>query len=362
MELRSTHNYLTDIHTHNTKQSLSNMFYKLARLFFKLDKPKLKLTSLAVAHIARMRYIAIFIDPVKSCNLKCKMCYFSDDKKRPKPTTPIDINNIDKYKTLFKRAAKLQIGCGAEPTIYKHLAELIQKGKEYGIPYIEITTNGQLLNFDNLQKFIDAGLGGMTLSLHGTSRETYEYLMGNASFTKLTSLIKDIKRIKTIHPDFVLRINYTFNNLNIKELSNITQLFEGVKIDVLQIRPIQNMGDTEYSDFNLKDILLNFETLITPIELLCKERNIIYIGPNKENLLRVDKEQDVYSDTIENLTYCYISSDYCYQEDYDIDKDTFSSYHKRKRSLQNILKLLLSRKDKAIKSVETSKKMNYKIK
>ncbi|MDO4672978.1 MAG: hypothetical protein Q4A76_08690, partial [Porphyromonadaceae bacterium] len=134
------------------------------------------------------------------------------------------------------------------------------------------------------------------------------------------------------------------------------------KIDVLQIRPIQNMGDTEYSDFNLKDILLNFETLITPIELLCKERNIIYIGPNKENLLRVDKEQDVYSDTIENLTYCYISSDYCYQEDYDIDKDTFSSYHKRKRSLQNILKLLLSRKDKAIKSVETSKKMNYKIK
>lgn len=85
------------------------MFYKLARLFFKLDKPKLKLTSLAVAHIAHMRYIAIFIDPVKSCNLKCKMCYFSDDKKRPKPTTPIDINNIDKYKTLFKRAAKLQL-------------------------------------------------------------------------------------------------------------------------------------------------------------------------------------------------------------------------------------------------------------
>lgn len=40
------------------------MFYKLARLFFKLDKPKLKLTSLAVAHIARMRYIAIL-------NAKC---------------------------------------------------------------------------------------------------------------------------------------------------------------------------------------------------------------------------------------------------------------------------------------------------
>ena len=74
------------------------------------------------------------------------MCYFSDSKKRGQVKGNMSDEELDKVeKALFHRALKLQIGCGAEPTLYPHLAELVKRGHRAGIPYISLTTNGQLI-------------------------------------------------------------------------------------------------------------------------------------------------------------------------------------------------------------------------
>ena len=46
---------------------------------------------------------------------------------------------------------KLQIGCGAEPSLYKYNEKLIVLAKEYGVPQISYTTNGSLLDFDKIK-------------------------------------------------------------------------------------------------------------------------------------------------------------------------------------------------------------------
>ena len=339
------------------------MIYRLAKKFFRIKSPRIKLLLLACSHIFRVRYVGIFLDPVSACNLRCKMCHFSDPQKRPQPQKPMSQEyQATIAKALFSRAAKLQIGCGAEPTLYQHLPELISLAKSFKIPYVELTTNGQLLTHESLTTLVNCGLDGITLSLHGTTKDTYEYLMGKAQFDKLLSLIETLRRIKATNPKFTIRLNYTFNNMNVAEMKQIFTLFEGVDINVLQIRPIQNLGDTEYSDFELTKIIEDYDNLILPIENECKQRGIIYLGPSLENLAEVNKTHSIYDEMIERLVYCYVSSTACYHDDFDPCTDTFNSYHRRKGLIWQLFKAALSPSSKQQTTVDSTKKMNYSIK
>ncbi|QDO93100.1 hypothetical protein FNB79_03615 [Formosa sediminum] len=81
-----------------------------------------------------------------ACNLRCKMCYFTDKdyvKTLKGQFKEDEINQV--AKTIFNRALKLQIGCGTEPTLYKNLVKIVELGKAYAVSYISITTNANLL-------------------------------------------------------------------------------------------------------------------------------------------------------------------------------------------------------------------------
>ena len=80
-------------------------------------------------------------------------------------------------KALFPRALRLQIGCGAEPTMSQNLLQLVKLGKQYGVKHITITTNGNLLTYEKLQKLVENGLTEITISAHGFTKNTYESLM-----------------------------------------------------------------------------------------------------------------------------------------------------------------------------------------
>ena len=110
-------------------------FYKLLKLFSQIKSPRIKLGGLLAMHVLKKRYIGIFLDPVLACNLRCRMCYFSDAEKRKQMQGILAEEDVKLIaKALFHRALKLQIGCGAEPTLYKSLPSLVRLGKQYGIP------------------------------------------------------------------------------------------------------------------------------------------------------------------------------------------------------------------------------------
>ncbi|MCM1451112.1 MAG: hypothetical protein NC102_02550 [Clostridium sp.] len=256
---------------------------------------------------------------------------------------------------------KLQIGCGAEPTVYPHLKEIVERGKKAGMPYIEITTNGQLLGYEELKALVDAGLDGITLSLHGTTAETYEYLMQGAKFANLQRLIADVARLQKEMPSFSLRVNYTMNNLNFRELSEVFKLFGDALIDVLQVRPIQRLGDTAYVDFSLDGIIAEYDSVIVPLKEECERRGITSMLPTAENLHEVDENRSEINRVVENITYCYVSNQSAYKPDFDLSKDTFNSYWRR-HALAKQLSVLAIKGIRAPQSkIDRSKKMNYTI-
>ncbi len=156
---------------------------------------RLKKAGIFFLHSTKKRYIGIFLDPVLACNLRCRMCYFSDEEKRKQFKGKLTAEELTKIADAFyHRALKLQIGCGAEPTLYPHNADIIRQAKEKNVPYISMTTNGNLLDEDTTEDFIVAGLNEITLSLHGVNKESYEYFMPGASYETFHKLMTGLTK------------------------------------------------------------------------------------------------------------------------------------------------------------------------
>ena len=142
--------------------------YKLLNLNNKIKNHRVKFFGLFLFHILGKRYLAVNLDPVMACNLRCKMCYFTDKeyvKKLKGVFTNLQLSRI--AEVFFSRALKLQIGCGTEPTLYKDLPSIVRLGKKYKVPYISLTTNANLLNDKKIEDLLIAGLDEFTISLHG---------------------------------------------------------------------------------------------------------------------------------------------------------------------------------------------------
>ena len=332
--------------------------YNLLRIATKIKNHRLKMLGIWLFHILRKRYIGIFLDPVLACNLRCKMCYFSDEAKRKTYKGVLSYEDIQLIaKKLFHRALKLQIGCGAEPTVHKDWIKIVGLGKLMKVPNISLVTNGNLLTKEQLFQAVDNGLDEIIISVHGLTRETYESMMTNANFELFCNLLTYISEVKKIKPVFKLRINYTVNKDNIDDLSHIWEI-TGNTMDILQIRPIQKIGETEYNDFDLNFIIEKYETILLPIVEECHRRNVICIVPDKKNVLDLKQPKDK-SRLIEKATYCYVSPQGCWHDDFDYHKDTFESFASKQRLALHLFSAIF--KPVTDEAISVTRKMNYQI-
>ncbi len=323
---------------------------------------RVKLLGLYGLHLFGKRYLGVFLDPVLSCNLRCQMCYFSDEERRKELHGKLEIDDIEQIATgLFHRALKLQIGCGAEPTLHKELIRIVELGRLHKVPYIALTTNGNLLTESSLMKLVEAGLNELTVSLHGIYEKTYETLMEQASFSKFKMLLQAITAVKERYPNFKVRINYTMNADNTGELINFWSLFASVPIDILQLRPIQKIGNSRYANFDLTEIKKLYEEVLLPLVTDCQKRGVICIHPEKSHLMALEKSNASEDRIVQDFVYCYISPNTCWESDYDFHHDTYESYAHRVNLGRKILHAFFQGKLKSETSGEKTRKMNYKI-
>lgn len=328
--------------------------YRLLKFNRLIKSSRLKLAGILALHQFKKRYFGIFLDPILACNLRCQMCYFSDEEKRKTLNGKFTENQIKNIaEKFFPYALKLQIGCGAEPTLYNDITNIIHLAKKYSIPYISMTTNANLLQKEDLKKYIEAGLDEITVSLHGVKQMTYETLMENSSFVKFLKSLSYITELKREFKKFKLRINYTISEDNCLELSDFFDTFGIYDIDILQLRPIQRIGNSKYNNFSWQKLIDNYDATLGKLKNECHKRNITIICPNKADLIKhINKESIVFE-----YTYIYISPNEIFAKDFDIEKDTYHSYQKNHHFATNIIKRMLSKKLIAT----TKNKLNYDI-
>jgi molybdenum cofactor biosynthesis enzyme MoaA len=284
------------------------------------------------------------------------MCYFSDPEYRKKMKGKFEQDDLPKLaKAFFKRVLKLQIGCGAEPSLYAHNNEIIRLAKQYRIPYISMTSNANLFNSRDLWELAASGLDEITLSLHGVTKESYEYFMTNGSYEKFLNALETLTAVKEKYPAFKVRINYTVNNDNFKELISFFDCFAPYKFDILQIRPIQEIGNSEYNIFSWNALRDAYDDVISKLRQDCAERGIVCITPSKNDLENHDEVSDA---SIVESTYCYISPQYIWKKDFNIQEDTFNSYSKKHHLGRRLFKNIFSKKRQIN---DRRQKLNYTI-
>lgn len=330
--------------------------YTVIKRFNKIDNIRLKLLALWGFHVLGKRYIGVFLDPVMACNLRCKMCYFSDEKKRKELKGLMNDEQVKKISNaLFHKALKVQIGCGAEPTLYKHLPEIVAEAKKKNVPYISLTTNANLLTEKLIDDCLSAGLDEFTISLHGVTKDIYEYFMTNASYEVFCNVLKMLSSAKDRY-NFKIRINYTINEQNLEDLALLFDKFGNIKIDILQLRPIQNIGDAEYENFDHTKLIEKYESVIDKVKKEAVTRNITCIAPSRKQIEMPDNENN--NGVISDYTYCYVSPSFCWKPDFNIETDTFDTYSKRTKVAKNLfLSIFHTTKDMD----KRKKHLNYQV-
>jgi MoaA/NifB/PqqE/SkfB family radical SAM enzyme len=233
------------------------------------------------------------------------------------------------------------------------LDKLVALGKQHNVPYISLTTNANLLTEEKIENLIKAGLNEFTISLHGVTKESYENFMKKASYEKFHNAFKAFEKLKQSY-DFKVRINYTFNKDNFYELSEFFNHFKGKSFDILQIRPIQRIGNTEYNDFDLESLRKDYPAIKEEIRQQCKSNNILLMAPNQ-----IPRKGEINASSfIFDYTFCYVSPNKFWKGGFNWKEESFNEFSERigwgKQLWQNVF---ASQK----KLTTRSNKLNYEI-
>jgi molybdenum cofactor biosynthesis enzyme MoaA len=319
----------------------ADRFYRLLNLNRVVSSHRLKFAGLLGLYWLRRRHLWLRFDPVMSCNLRCQMCYFSEPnyvKEHTGRFSPADIERL--AEVFFPWAMQLYLGCGTEPTTYKGFVDIIALGKRYKIPMVGMVTNGQLLTAEHLEKFVDLGLDELTLSTHGVVRETYERMMRRASFAKFREVLGQLegakKRRGSERPE--LRLNYTVNAENLEELRSFFDVYGKYSLRTLQVRPIIDLGDTEYTDKDMRPYVEKYNRILAGLEGQCRARGIRLLA-NYEN---VTYEKKSTRGALIPEVLVYISPESISKPELDWRRESYLDYCRRTRWARRLLRGIFS--------------------
>lgn len=339
--------------------------YSLLKLYTRIKSRRVKALGLLTLHLLHRRYTCMFLDPVLGCNLRCRMCYFSDSDSRKNLHGVFSPEDLEAWEqAVFPYLLKLQIGCGAEPTLYKSLADIVKAGRAYGVPYISVTTNGNLLTPQWLSSLVDSGLNEITISLHGVCQATYEHFMQGASYAKFVQLIEALKAIKRSCPDFKIRINYTVNEDNVEDLRDFPLLFDGLSLDIVQLRPVQELGNSDYKNFSMAKVLACYDSCVMGVVDYCKDKGITCLYPSRDNIAALASKNtaektDHSNHAVDTIPHLYVAPWDGWKKQFDPYQESFYAYCRRTHRVWQLLKYAFGWKPR--QTDDRTKSMNYQV-
>ena len=195
----------------------------------------------------RQGAIAVEFEVTNSCNADCIMCPNSLMKR---PIARMDLalfkQIVDEFKKENLPLIKFVFAGIGEPTLDHHLAEKISYLKKC-LPHIpvQITTNASLLTEKKSQELIAAGLDQVIISFNGTTKESYEAVMGHLNYEKtLQNILHFLSLRKNNKPS--VTISCVRLDANASDFAQMEQFWKEKNVSVDAIKtpvPFNRGGD-----------------------------------------------------------------------------------------------------------------------
>jgi len=199
--------------------------------------------------------IHLDVELTNNCNLKCKMCVHSSDKKN------FSIGNMryDLAEQIIIEAAAIGVSSikfnwRGEPTLYKRLPDIIKFAKNLGILEVAINTNGLLLDTDFSKNLIESGLDKIIFSVDGMTNTSYKKARG-ANLQKLLHNINNFYTTRNLEKsNCKIKIQMVKNSYNESEVDYFMEYWKNYADEIR----ITNCADRSTN----KEILLDGRKIV----------------------------------------------------------------------------------------------------
>ncbi len=213
--------------------------------------PKAELGALIesrlVTDLARQRHLTLRLDLINKCNLRCVMCYYSDDAISKRPAQRVAPEQFAAwFEPLAPITRDVVLSCGDEPLMSPHF-ETIIRWLAANAPEVRIIfcTNGMLLSEKNVAAIIAARVYLMMFSFDGVTSETLHRIRVGSDFARIVKNILNLKRARAAaggpRPRFVF--NYVMMESNIHEAPQFVAMAKRLGGDTIDFRHVVPMLD-----------------------------------------------------------------------------------------------------------------------
>ena len=265
-------------------------FITLEKYIDKILNLKLKNFVLNFLEIIKRRTILksypieIEFNLTNKCNLKCIMC----DSQTHCGSFIADNKQVDDLIEIMPYLKKLILR-GGEVFFHNRLKEILQQCEKNNV-FVEIITNGLLLNRENINTILNVGNGLLTFSIDSINKNKYEMIRKGGSFERLIKNINLFNEMKKQRNSKIeIGINMVVMSINYMEIEKIIEFAGRNHFSNMQILPLLN-----YEKYSLS--ISQKEALYKKKEIfynLAKQYNIKFINKNFFNLDEKEKRNNI---------------------------------------------------------------------
>ena len=175
---------------------------------------------------------------------------------------------LDEHIDLYHQAAELGVRelhiSGGEPTLYRHLTDLIEEGKRLGW-YVLLNTNGyRLADQSFVDGLFDAGLDGVFLSIYGADEEVADRERGRdglwARAVEGLLRLRDTRRY--LNPSFLIVTQSVLSRTTITGVADLLRLTARLGSDLQVLSYLE--GDFEAQHTPTVEQIARFRSELVP--------------------------------------------------------------------------------------------------
>ncbi len=198
----------------------------------------------------------LLIELISDCNLKCKMCAFKQGFSHESMSEEMICDlfhqiNIINQKSKLYNFTDLRMDGNSEPLLYKDPGFVMNLAMQAGIQYINITTNGVLLNYEMTDRLMDTSLTTLDISMTGIIPEIYSEFQGYG--LKADKCKEQITRIKENVQYFIkqkirwkknitLTMRYIITPMTKPHFGEYIDYFRSIRADAVMGMTLTNTG------------------------------------------------------------------------------------------------------------------------
>jgi radical SAM protein with 4Fe4S-binding SPASM domain len=227
------------------------------------------------------RFLSVYMDQNNKCNLRCRMCGFSDPRVDGLARYDLPRSVFERIADeLFPRAAYVCLSIMTEPFMTRDFADRLGTVQRHGVPFSDVITNGTLLTDESIAKILDSQLSRFIVSIDGGTKSVYESIRPGAIFERVIGNFK-LLQIRRRERDAVLpklRINHVLSEPNIDHFDAFLELVEWLEPEELQVRTVSRMSDAEIQESSDPTFWNKVRAARVKLAAFCRRTGIIDSG------------------------------------------------------------------------------------